>query len=450
MPAKYLLQRRLRHLRSVTLANVALQLNKEGTDNESHNEVIRTPDCFYIIENLKKDIILVSEIQGNPLRSIQFNDVNFNGDSTTRFIIKIVVQLPHELIPEHIPTNKTWCITQQHTIDLNQLMPIDTRNDTVITLNTPIFLLDDGSYTIKEAIVERGMVSSTLHPTLLENKLHTNTKKSFSFNTVLKVNKLLEYIGQTRDETKRLSSYLEKPLSHAHKSKTINVEREELLKAQLSKTLLKKNAKIKVLKEEIELHSTLIRSNTVSSVDIADKTNVNDQYGNTYSNLFQTRNSLIHWRNKKLSQLISIFKAQQFFKLAKNLNCENFVTILIIAEEDSQDNSTNQQRITLKAIEKEKLQSQINRSLEIQEKINTFLGYFLLLIDILSKNIFHIELPHKLMFYGSTSVIDKAYPLYLPPAYSGYNQNSFYEAIDLFNINIQQINQYLTDYYNNI
>ena len=450
MPVKYLLQKRLRHLRSVTLANVALQLNKQGNNNELHNEVIRTPDCFYIIENLKKEILLVSEIQGNPLRTIQFNDVNFNGDSTTRFIIKIVVQLPHELIPEHNSTNNTWCVIQQHTIDLNQLIQIDTRNDTVVTLNTPIFLLDDGSYTIKDAVIEKGILSSTLHPTLLESKLRMNTKKSFTFNTVLKVNKLLEYIGQTQDETKRLSSYLERPLNHAHKSQRINVDKEELLKTQLHKTLLKKKAKIKALKDEIELHSTLIRSNTVSSVDIADKTNVNDQYANTYSNLFQTRNSLIHWRNKKLSQLISIFRAQQFFKLAKSLNCENYVSIVTITEEGSEDNTAHQQRITLKVIGKDKLQSQINKSLEIQEKINTFLGYFLLLIDILSKNIFHIELPHKLMFYGSTSVIDKYYPLYLPPAYSGYNQNSFYEAIDLFNINIQQINQYLIDYYNNI
>ncbi|KAG0663434.1 hypothetical protein C6P45_000851 [Maudiozyma exigua] len=449
MPVKYLLQRRLRHLRSVTLANVALLLNKEGNDNKLHREVIRTTDCFYIIENLKGEILLVSEIQGNPLRSVQFNDVNFNGDSTTRFIIKIVVQIPHELIAEHNPTNDTWCVTQQYIIDLNQLIPIDTRNDTVTTLNTPIFILDDGNYTVKEATMEKGILSSTLHPSLLESKLRTNTKISFTFNTVLKVNKLLEYIGQTQEETKRLSSYLERPLSHAHISQKINLEREELIKEQLNKLLLKKRAKIESLKEEIELHSTLIRSNTVSSVDIVDKTNVNDQYGTTYSNLFQTRNSLMHWRNKKLTQLISIFTVQQFFNLAKALNCDKYVSITMVTDEDSHDNTTNQQRITLKAIEKDKMQSQINISLQVQEQINTFLGYFLLLIDILSKNVFNIELPHKLMFYGSTSVIDKAYPLYLPPAYSGYNQSNFYEAIDLFNINIQQINQYLTDHYSN-
>ncbi|CAB4257285.1 similar to Saccharomyces cerevisiae YLR360W VPS38 Part of a Vps34p phosphatidylinositol 3- kinase complex that functions in carboxypeptidase Y (CPY) sorting [Maudiozyma barnettii] len=449
MTVQYLLQRRLRHLRSITINNVALQVDKNINNKEqTYRETIRSIDCFYVIESLKGVSLLVSEIQRSPLKAIQFNDVNFCGDSTTRFIFKIVVHVPDDLFPEHIVDNQ-WCIVKEYSVDLNHLQLVDRKNDNVQALNAPIFTMDDGCYTLKDINIERGSVPLSMHDNELQNKIFSTTKKSFTYNTVLKLNKLLEYIGQTHDETKKLSSKLEKPLSKTQETNKSKFENIETCKEQINKLITKKRTKIKLLKEEIEGHGTLIRSNTASSVDISDKTNVNDQYGNMYSNLFQTRNNIVHWRTKKLTQLVSIFKVQKFFDLAKQLNCDIYISVANKTNTELLIHR-NQQEIVLSVIEKDKLQLQINKSLDIQERVNVFLGYFLLFIDILSNNIFNIVVPYKLMFYGSTSLINKVYPLYLPPAYSAYNQERFYEAIDLFNINIQQLKQYLTDHYNNI
>ncbi|SMN22654.1 similar to Saccharomyces cerevisiae YLR360W VPS38 Part of a Vps34p phosphatidylinositol 3-kinase complex that functions in carboxypeptidase Y (CPY) sorting [Maudiozyma saulgeensis] len=449
MAVQYLLQRRLRHLRSVTLNNIVLQIDKVvNNEEQTYREAIRSLDCFFIIENLKGDVSLVSEVQRSPLKSIQFNDVNFCGDSTSKFIIKLVVHIPDELFKEPDADNQ-WCIVKEYLVDLNQLQLIDMKNDNVLTSNVPIFILDDGCYTLKGIDIEKGPYYLSSNESHNQNKIFRSSKKSFTYNTILKLNKLLEYIGQTHEETKKISSKLEKPLSKSHKLNNSNCENIEAYKDQIKKLISKKKAKIKLLKEEMEGHETLIRSNTASSVDITDKTNVNDQYGSMYSNLFEIRNSLAQWRTKKLSQLISIFKVQNFFDLAKQLNCDQYISI--VNKKDLElGNNRNQQQIVLSIIKKDRLQAQINKSLDTQERINTFLGYFLLFIDILSNNIFDIVVPSKLMFYGSTSIINKVYPLYLPHAYSTYNQERFYEAIDLFNINIQQLKQYLTDHYNNI
>lgn len=443
MGTRYLLQRRLRHLRSVSLYNVSLLVDKKIDSRETpHREIVTTTDCFYVIEDMKGTVLFVSEIQGNTTRQLQFNDVEFSHESATRFVFKIVVQIPHEFMSGQGESEASWCSIRQLNIDLNHLQPVDVGNDSIISLNVPVLRLDDGYYTIQDTQVDKGPKSIHDKDRSTDHMRNQTTKRSFTFNTVLKLNKLLEYRDQVHDETARLSKRLEAPLNASLERFNNSCENGRHYKHQLERTLAKKRTILESLRGEMALHETLVRSNTASSVDITQRAQINDEYGATYSHLFQTRNNIINLRSKKLVQLMHIFKIMGFFDLAKKLNCEQSASL--------EGNGANSLKFRLGALDKTSLQRTINRSLEMQELVNTFLGYYLLLVIALSENVFNITLPYKLMFYGSTSLIEKVHPLYLPEAYATYNQERLYNALNLFNIDIQQINQYLIDHYTNI
>ena len=445
MGNRYLLQRRLRHLRSVTLCNVALQVDKRLEGQESvHRETVTSSDCFYVIEDTRGSVLFVSEVQGNAMRQLQFNDVQFGYESGTRFLFKIAVQVPHEFASGAASRGgePPWCYIRECSIDLNHLKPIDVAVDTVVSLNMPVFRLDDGCYTLPEAQVDRGAQSIHSRDRSADHMRLQTAKKSFSFNTVLKLNKLLEYRDQVHAETARLSQRLEAPLNASLERFNNTCENGQHYKHQLERTLAKKRADLEALRREMEAHETMARSNTASSVDITRRASINDEYGTTYSALFQTRDSIMNLRSKKLVQLARIFRIMGFFELAAKLDCKYCAAL--------EGNGSDSWQFKLDTIDIPALQRTANKSLETQELVNTFLGYYLLLLVGLSENIFSVKVPYRLMFYGSTSLIDKVHPLYLPEAYAAYNQERFHAALKLFNINIQQINQYLIDHYTNV
>lgn len=449
MVTRYLLQRRLRHIRSITLNNVALRLERNMNEkaNQSIHEIVRTVDCFYIVETVKGDPIFISEVQSSLLRQVQFNDINFNGDSTTRFNFKIVVQIPHEFLSESSNEN-IWCVVKTLAIDLNKLKLIDSKNDAIRDLNIPIFILDDGSYTIDDVPIEKGLTSLSSNDSYMDHKSPKDFKRSFTFNTVLKLNKLLEYIEQVQEETSKLSHKLEGPVAKTTKRGNSSFENEEDYKRQLERIIMKKRARIKQLQEELDGNHNIMRSDTDMSMDLTKKIDINDEYGNTYSHLFQTRSTLSYLRTKKLDQLCSVFQVLGLFDLVKELNC-GYCLSFTKRENDSRQSYVGNQ-LVLNVLDKRKLQKEINKSLEKQEQINTFLGYYSLLIQLTAEKIFFIKLPYNLMFYSSTSLIDKVHPLYLPEAYSTQNLVLFQEALTLLNTDIEQLKQYLTDHYTNM
>lgn len=420
----YLLKHRLRHIRSITLSNVTLG---EGNISKLRLQFL---SCFVTLETYKGKPLYVSEIQQASLRTIQFNELPPQDSPLTHVVFKIIVRAPQKLIPLSSSSvspvsddKELWFVFRKYSVELNKLKRINP-DDVIDCYNVPIFEMLDGFYVLPDVPI----VSISCEP---ENHGRTlsacKVKPSFSFNSVLKLTKIHEYLWQVRDEASYTSHRLDNLMQCAHEENGRVIESIKRSNDQLESDIEKKKAEITRLNDLLRLPKQARQTSLVSQ-----NPSINDYYGNTYPDLIQIKNRLEILRSKKLLQIVSIFQQTSLFDEKIGFVGLNDETSLAI-----------QSRIKLNLLRKEILLDFASRSDSDRRLINSSLGYYSLLIFLTAKEIFKIPLPFSLQYYGSTSIVENDFPLYLEESSGTKIEEDFSKAVSYFNRNIIQVIQHL-------
>ncbi|CCD27088.1 Vps38p NDAI_0J01960 [Naumovozyma dairenensis CBS 421] len=446
---QYVSQRRLRHIRSISIRNLSL-LSLEHPLRESFPYL--TLPCFFVIKTLKGDTIYISETQNGSTYNVQFNSLPINSNPSTCVTVQLIVEISCKLFKTSGRDNEgenhenVWCPMATYEVDLNLLKKIELDNTIIESWNTPIFEFEDGIYIIpdtknKNILLQQNTQS---HRRKISG---TQTKKSVTFNSLLKLNKMIEYNMNMDRELLSDSVNLEKSvrlpngrlcwrkiqiIDAINQSKTSNLKKMNIIE-RLRSLLFKENALLKKSVTELSLLS--LNQNQSSKED----------YGNTYSGLIQTKTHLERIKVKKITQLIRIFENTGIFD-------EEFGFIRCLKtnndhEPQSFSSSSPYPKITLNRVDMKRLSSRISKSQEDREIISSMLGYYLLFIKLITSKIYKIALPYNLQYFGSTSLIDGKYPLYCPKSNDMDQYRDFKNALNHFNVDISQTIQYLDHYY---
>ena len=179
-----------------------------------------------------------------------------------------------------------------------------------------------------------------------------------------------------------------------------------------------------------------------------------DDYGTTYSRLSQAKDYLCYLRLKKLDRLIDIFQGvgiltqcsydnMGFTDSSKEAIELLQVNVDVRGKNKGEPNTNGGKQLSFKKLDYSKIITKLESSELSVSEMNTCLGYLVLLLQTIANSVFKTSLPCKLMYYGSTSVIENSYPLFLPEPYSTQNLLLFKQALQCLNINIVQVQQYL-------
>lgn len=409
----YLLKRRLRHVRSVKINN--LFVAQKNTEDQ-----LWLPSYFIVLENSRGETLYVSEVQHGSLYNVQFNELPLQHSSLTYFILKLFAEVPKVLSPYK---DSVWCLFRCYHVDLNKMQYLKP-DDVVVSYNAPLLELVDGNYILTEAPV----MSSPSSPTKGHKRgvSSVKIKHSFTFNNVLKLNKILEYTSQVMEESRQISENLEKLMQNEHKKHKWLINSLKSYNQQMQARIQRKRLDLK------RLHSLLKCTNAELDLTLDMHANsLNDYYGNTYPNLIQKRDKLETLRTKKLIQLIGIFQTTALFHVRTG-----FVTF-----DQSLQNASVYDRLSLELLNKDDLvELAISGSKAKKNLTSTCLGYYMMFATLIATRICSIPLPHALLYCGSTSVINGTAPLYLD---NNTDTAMLSQAIDCFNIDILQIIQYL-------
>ncbi|SCU83854.1 LAMI_0C05006g1_1 [Lachancea mirantina] len=407
-----LLTRRLRHLKAISIVNVTL-VEKAATAGVDFNSI----PCYYIVEDLKGHAHYISEIQVSPGFVCQFNELPPSFSALTRISIKVVGELPRNILKNSANKNETWVVLNSVSIDLNQLQPVDVDQIDFLGdhINMPLLEFTDGYFVACD-----GLKSDDHFKIDMENKPVSTLvlRKSSNFNSLLKLNKILEFMGQVQRELDDYSAQIEIKLKNR-----VFSHRQEYEKAieQVSTESQIKASNVNVLKAKIERV-------TFGDDEVGGLSGENDdEYGTLYSDFLNRKHFLQAVQARKIDQLSGIFAGLDV------LNDRDFgLAILYI------DSNTGKSTFDLKVLNAAQMVSIENR-----ERLNAFLGYYLLVVKLLALKVFHVSLPHRLLFYGSTSLVSESLPLYLTKTPRPHHMTGFENAIHCFNLNILQIKQHL-------
>lgn len=246
----------------------------------------------------------------------------------------------------------------------------------------------------------------------------------------------MEYSSQVHEEINEISSKIEddflslKNQNHWY-MRTVQKSIETLEKEVLQRKKSKKNIEM----AQLESNDTINHSKTELSLMSQDES-INDDYGSIYSRFVQIKDRLDQLRFKKLYQLIGIFHSTDLFNSDRGY---------IYFEKPSSVNDVIN-RLKLKPLNIEILLRQAGESTKHREYVNSQLGYYLLFLHLTAIQIFKAPLPYRLMYYGSTSVIDSQYPLYFTDQMISKHQAKLIKAIHYFNADILQFKQILENY----
>lgn len=424
----YIMKRKLRHIQSIGIYNVYTPLNKDTTTN-----FIKTHAYFFTIETTKGDIIYVSETQQTTLCNVQFNEINFDGCPLDRFILKIFTEYPlaEPLRLNLNKKNEKWNQVSLYSINLNNLNVIDINKlSSVKDIIIPILKMSDGYF-----LPNQFKLGIQDHNNQLANYNSSTIKKSFNYNSLIKLNKLVEYQKQLNQDKLNLSKSIENCLSD-YKFKEFIEERLKIIKGLIETTKLrlsKKRAKIKSL--NLELSKSKIPTSLPFKKQNSNVTIEQDEYGNTYSNLIQLKDKIGKIKSKKIQHLIAIFNNIPFI----NNTDINFFQIIT----NKSPNNMYEYTLKLFNIDFDHILTLSQESREKRIKTNTQLGSYVLLLLLISNKILNIQIPFNMSYYGSTSMINFHYPLFITHVQSTKHLNEFKLGINLLNININQINQFL-------
>lgn len=424
----YIMNRKLRHVQSVGIYNVCTPLTKGTTTS-----FIKASTCFFTIETIRGDIIYVSENQQTTLRAVQFNEINFNGCPLNHFILKIFTECPVE---EPLTLNpnakiKKWNQVALYSIGLNNLNTTDINKlSSVKDINIPIFKMSDGYFSPNQ--FNPRIQNHNNQPTKCNT---SNMKLSFNYNSLIKLNKLVEYQKQLNHDKINLSKDIETNLNECT-FKESHKERLKFIKTLIKQIELRLSAKKSRIKNlNLELCKYESQNSLPFNKQNSNVTSEQDEYGNTYSNLIQLKDKIGKIRSKKIQSLITIFNNIPFID---NKDIKFFQMTI-------DESSTTKYECTLKLFNIN-FDHIIRLSQESQEKrikTNAQLGSYVLLLLIISNRIMNIQIPFSISFHGSTSMIDSQYPLFVTNIQSTKHINEFKLGINLLNININQINQFL-------
>ncbi|CCK69016.1 Vps38p KNAG_0B05850 [Huiozyma naganishii CBS 8797] len=420
----YLLQRRLRHLQCITVVNAALLLlrpNLEGPENKTL-EVIRCVPCFYTLETAKGQLVYVSEVQSSVLNNVPFNEVRFTGDSTMHLTLKVIARVPNETLQDGC--NETvWAVAATYHVDLNHLVEVELDVMSVQDYNAPIMKMTDGTFTLRSVKTQR--TSPLIMGNAYTNPVKAspiNIVKSFSYNQMLKLNKILEYRDNVYGERSTISQRLEENINRHRRHSRIHLSKERAFNSirELENSLDIKQRRLREL-------SRLLSANEISKVDSSFEDPIwHDQYATLYSNLIQTRARLFNLRKRKIHQIVTVFGSLINLKFGL-IDCRN-------------------NQLKLNTVDFGLLMEVIMSSPSPEAcrmEINIALGYYLLLVSLLSSTALAVDLPHILFYCGSNSVVDCKYPFYISDAQSQKQMKKFQDGVLSFNVNVLQIRQFL-------
>lgn len=433
----YIMKRKLRHIQSLKLYNVAIPLIRNGYN--SNINFIKANSCFFTMETTRGDFIYISENEPNVLRSIQFNNMKFEGSPINHFILNIFVQIPKEmLVTKH--HQDSWTKIVSYSIDLSNVHHIDPEMISQIEMNVPVFKMKDGyfipeQFTINNSFSDKRVSNNhIIHPHGGTPKYNSSTiKPSINYNNLIKLNKLIEYQKQINKDKDDLSQKIENNLVIRKHFKTVTNERFQTIEKYIEKTekrLTEKRTKIELLKKDIsKIETPELPVNKPSSTITIEQ----DEYGNIYSNLIQVRERASRVRRRRINKLLTVFKDIPFTN--KDINLFEYT--------NSDIESLPEKGLTFRTINHESILKFAQESEENRRSINTQLGNYALLLSIVTNKIANIRIPYTLSYYGSSSIIDSHYPLYLMDLQSAKHFERFKKAISLLNVNINQINQFL-------
>lgn len=412
---QYLLKRRLRHVRSIKISNLFV-------GKTCSQELIWFPSYFIVIENGKGQILYISELQYGSLYSVQFNELPSQDSPLTHFKLRLVAELPQRLLPSS--DERIWFDFKVYQIDLNKVKQIGA-DDTVVSYNAPLMELVDGDYVLPNVSTLTASKSSIRTHKRASSSI--KSKISFNFNSVLKMNKILEYTSQVKEESQQISDKVESQIQDEYKKHQWHVTHLKDYNHQLQLRIQRKKSDLKKLRDSIKNFSEAKEKDSIKTYSL------NDYYGNTYPSLIQNRNRLEILREKKLAQLIEIFRITNLFHVRSGLATFNGTLL------DSSSSLYDRLRVNL--LNKEKLLEIATTGSEMTKKLtSSCLGYYTLFMTLIATRICNIPLPHGLMYCGSTSMVNDCTPLYLDNL---KDINLLGQAIDNFNVDIIQIIQFL-------
>lgn len=417
---KYLTKKRVRHIQSIKLYNVALLLNKQ-LQHSINYEIIKNIKCFFSIEVRPGDILYISEIQSSFQSYVQFNEVFLEGVASTLFNIKFYLNMPSSIL--YYKNNETWIEIASYTINMNQLVDFDSRVSKITDFNIPTFELIDGIYIDPKHRPKSNIINTSS----IDVKLPlSKTKMSCSYNTLLKLHKLLDYKGQTEEEILEITSALECSLQLSYATDKGYNRKGKIYLKQLESVIESKKDKIDRLRELLTRHNppNLTSTNLEKSMS-------KDEFTTKYSSTIQLKDHLYLVRGRKLKQLIAIFQLTGIFS-----NSQPFITY--------ENNTDYEKSIELNPVDLDVLLS--SKAMEQEDSrnsLNTLLGYYLLFIQILGTRLFKVSLPYELNYYGSTSLIDNKYPFYISDSPSIKYIDHLKCAVKCFNRDVQQVSQQL-------
>ncbi|SCV04430.1 LAME_0H18360g1_1 [Lachancea meyersii CBS 8951] len=400
----YLLKRRLRHLNAISILRVSLT-NTGGGDQDMVHTV---SSLFLAIEDLKGRCLYVSEAQNGSHGSVQFEEMPSLPYTMTKIRLKVLGQVPQGLL-EISSDSPVWTVLVSYTLDLSRLCPIASNDGNVCpkndNVNVPVFHFPDGLFGAPGVFENAPKNSIELIP----------HRKSFTFNGALKLNKILEYWTQIHVELEDLSREIDTIVDENPKP----LRKQVLLHASEELELA-----IELRREKIKSLKRTNNSDSCYHCNPSTEQRINEDYGATLSEYTNALHRMQHLEERKIGQLLTAMK--------KTGLCDRNGFVVPNTKDQS-------------AYEIQLQRVSTSTAMDNTERIskNSLLGYYLLFVYILAERVFRLPLPHQLSFYGSTSVIDNTLPLYLADSPTQKHVSDFKTALERFNLNIMQVNQFL-------
>lgn len=418
---QYLLRRRLRHLRSIAVQNISLHNIAENFLNEKHELSF----CF-IVQSLENEVIYVSELISGEVVKLQINELRFDKvfGLLDQFVINLAIQIPAQLLKDG--NEDVWTIIKSFTVDLRKLHYLGSHPRNYTFSGTAVLLLElqDGWYTTQ------GTIYRIVEPyTVPKIKLDTNNcKQSCSFNSLLKISKLIQYVSDVDEERLTWASKIDSMIQPELDSQKFVISD---IKSKLDEVINKCEKKKKEILKLNEKVTSLLADK--DSFETTRDTSTLDDYGTVYAALSNTNESLEKLQRIKIRQLIKIFE--------NTILLDEKYGFVALQTDSELDNPTT--KLVLETIERNYILNLVSESQEKKDAMNAYLGYYSLFILIYSRHIINRPLPYDITFNGNRTVIDKKYTLCCPDSHSLRVRDEVVTAIDLFNKNIIQVIHYI-------
>lgn len=420
MPS-YLLRHRLRHVRSIGINNVS-----PAVESKSEKMVVPFPACFLALLSVKGEVLYVSEVQRGFISSIQFNELPRLEYSVSHVVLRVMVKIPEQCGLASALKQDDWLVLREFEVDFNKLQNIDPE-DQLEGHNVPLFEMNDGLYTLQQQRVVRAAASEDTYLRHRRNASRNLVQESFSFNSALKLNIMVNYKAQVMREIEETSKKIQDAVDFTGKRSHWHIECVKRYLADLRQSLTTKKAYLRQLDEELENSIVQYEKTTITSPD---GQSLQEYYGNNYPNLIKIKDRVDSLKLKKLSRLISIFQTTCLFQKE----------IGFIEYESASMAGAPYERTKLKLIDQERVLAMALKSDAERNIINTCLGYYLLFIQLIATTVFQIALPYGMKFNGSTSMIGNGC-LYFNDNLSAKRSEAQLHAIDCFNKNLIQVIQ---------